>query len=681
MSNGRRAWLRAALALLAAAAVLLGGPALAGARLDAVSDAADRLAPEAAALVSGRTSPQAAVRAQVATAYGRILTPVCVDPLLGMLHDRSPVVREAVLFALGQFGWKAEYSGGRESEIADAVATRLGDRDPGVRLAAVSALGRVGLGRTPDLVGPLLADPSARVRAEALMALFRYRHVLRLRSPSGAYPDLPQAIVDAILPLAADPDPLVRRNAVYCFARFKDARGLALARRLSADHYVWTRFFAQLALAKIADPAAAPEIEAALGDRDFVVRRAAVQTAAAIGRGDLAGRLRGDRWAHVRSAVAVALGAAAGVPDETAAGWLSTLAADASREVRAAAVVALAQRLKDAAAADVLAALADPDEYVRAAAVQAAGSLGAAARAQVVEAAGRDGSVAVRCALLTLFATDPGPAALAALREGAASADADVRFAAVTALASRSEPEALDAAWQAYLASADPRFTFVRQAAVSVLKAFAGDDSAGGDSTAHLREMLADPRYVVAHAAFAVLAARGVPGVEPPSEVATLTFSPYRHLSVPRLPLVRLETSRGVIVIRCYRDAAPVHVANFVGMVRSGFFDGKTWQRVVPNFVVQGGSPSLLGGESRAYQLRAEINPLHFGRGAVGMSRDDLLNTGDSQLFITHVQAPHLDDNYTLFGQVVSGFGALDRLEAGDVILKETVAGRVTGRH
>jgi peptidylprolyl isomerase len=57
------------------------------------------------------------------------------------------------------------------------------------------------------------------------------------------------------------------------------------------------------------------------------------------------------------------------------------------------------------------------------------------------------------------------------------------------------------------------------------------------------------------------------------------------------------------------------------------------------------------------------------------MSRGDLLNTGDSQLFITHVQAPHLDDNYTLLGQVVSGFGALDRLEAGDVILKATVAG------
>ena len=143
MRSGTPAWLRAPLVLLLAAAVLLGGPALAAARLDPVSDAEDRLAPEAAALVAGRTSPQAAVRAQVATAFGRILTPVCVDPLLGMLHDRSPAVREAALFALGQFGWKPEYSGGRESAIADAVAVLLGDRVGGVRLAAVSALGRV----------------------------------------------------------------------------------------------------------------------------------------------------------------------------------------------------------------------------------------------------------------------------------------------------------------------------------------------------------------------------------------------------------------------------------------------------------------------------------------------------------------------------------------------------------
>jgi cyclophilin family peptidyl-prolyl cis-trans isomerase len=59
-------------------------------------------------------------------------------------------------------------------------------------------------------------------------------------------------------------------------------------------------------------------------------------------------------------------------------------------------------------------------------------------------------------------------------------------------------------------------------------------------------------------------------------------------------------------------------VANFVGLVREGFFDGKTWQRVAPNFVIQGGSPSPLGWESQKFMLRAEINGLRFERAATG---------------------------------------------------------------
>ena len=89
--------------------------------------------------------------------------------------------------------------------------------------------------------------------------------------------------------------------------------------------------------------------------------------------------------------------------------------------------------------------------------------------------------------------------------------------------------------------------------------------------------------------------------------------------------------------------------------------------------MIQGGLPSPRGAQAQKYMLRAEIDTIRFGRGAVGMSRGDLFNSGDSQLFITHVPDPHLDGMYTLFGQVVSGFGALDRMEAGDRILKAAV--------
>ncbi len=664
--GGRGPALLAFVATLVAVGLLC--PAVVPARIAPLTDAEDRLDPLASALVAGLQSTSAGVRARVATAYGRIQTPACVDPLLKLLGDKTPAVRTAALFALGQLAWKPAFTDGREAEIADAITPFLGDGDLSVRLAAIEAIGKIGLARTPDLVGALLEDGSARVRAETLLALFRYRFVLLQRDPDTAPPDLPQAIVDQLPALAADKDAQVRRNVIYGFARFRDVRGLSMAIELSADSYLWTRFFALIALTKIADPAAAAAIAARLSDRSAIVRRAAVQAAAASGRGALLAGSLADAVPHVRSAVATALGAAAGVSDEEAGAWLRRLAADRSGEVRCAAVKALGARLNDSAAGDVLAAMSDPDEYVRAAAVAAAASLAGDSRQTIVDLALADGSIAVRCALLALLAGDPSAEAFAVIEDDLHAHEVDVRNAAITALAARKEPQTLELGWRAYQENRDARFDFLRASAVNVVGAFDSDAS-----SAHLREMLADPAYPVAVAAYEILLARGFTDAAAPSETATLTFSPYRALPVPRFPLVRLRTTRGVITIKCYRDAAPIHVANFVGLVRRGFYDGKTWQRVVPNFVIQGGSPSPLGAQAQKYMLRAEINTLRFGRGAVGMSRGDQFNSGDSQLFITHVQDPHLDGMYTLFGQVVSGFGALDRMEAGDLILKASM--------
>jgi len=664
----RSPWAPATALVLALVAVGLLCPAIVPARIDPLADAEDRLDPAAPALVAGVHSTSAGVRARVATAYGRIQTPECVDPLLTLLGDKSLGVRTAAMFSLGQLAWRSGSTNGREAEIADALTPFLGDGDLSVRLAAIEALGKIGLERTPHLVGGLLEDRSARVRAETLMALFRYRFVLRQRDPDQAPPDLPQEIVDRLPALAADKDTMVRRNVVYGFARFKDVRGLALAVMLSADSYEWTRFFALIALTKIADPAAEAAVAARLTDRSAIVRRAAVQAAAAIGAGELVSERLADAAPHVRSAVATAVGSAADVSDEAAAAWLRRLAADSSGEVRGAAVKALGARLKDGAAGDVLAAMSDADEYVRAAAVEAAASLAGDSRRNIVGLALADSSIAVRCALLALLAGDPSAEAFAVIRDDLDADEVDVRCSAITALAARKEPQALALGWRAYQDNRDARFTFLREAAVGVVGAFDNDAS-----SAHLREMLADAAYPVAVAAYRILLGRGSTDVTAPSETLTLTFSPYRALPAPRFPLVTLRTTRGVIRIRCYRDAAPIHVANFVGLVRQGCFDGKTWQRVVPNFVIQGGSPSPLGWEAQTYMLRAEINTLRFARGAVGMSRGDLFNSGDSQLFITHVQDPHLDGMYTLFGQVVSGFDALDRTEAGDLILKASV--------
>src|SRR5262249_35084385 len=89
----------------------------------------------------------------------------------------------------------------------------------------------------------------------------------------------------------------------------------------------------------------------------------------------------------------------------------------------------------------------------------------------------------------------------------------------------------------------------------------------------------------------------------------------------------------------------------------------------VPNFVIQGGDPRGDGEGGPGYQIRCEVNPRPYIRGAVGMALSGK-DTGGSQFFITHSPQPHLDGGYTVFGQVISGMEVVDRITRGDVIRK-----------
>jgi cyclophilin family peptidyl-prolyl cis-trans isomerase len=104
--------------------------------------------------------------------------------------------------------------------------------------------------------------------------------------------------------------------------------------------------------------------------------------------------------------------------------------------------------------------------------------------------------------------------------------------------------------------------------------------------------------------------------------------------------------------------------------VNAGFYDGLPWHRVISNFVAQGGDPDGTGFGGAGYSLRAEINRRPFARGALGMPRSQGFDTGGGQLFFSHVPTPHLDGQYTVFGQIIRGADVIDRLERGDLILR-----------
>lgn len=138
-------------------------------------------------------------------------------------------------------------------------------------------------------------------------------------------------------------------------------------------------------------------------------------------------------------------------------------------------------------------------------------------------------------------------------------------------------------------------------------------------------------------------------------------------------PRARIRTNRGTIVLELLTDVAPGTVANFVQLAREDFFNNKTFHRVVPNFVIQGGCPRGDGYGSLDYTIRSELPYLHYDReGYVGMASAGN-HTEGTQFFITHSPTPHLDGNYTIFAKVEEGIEFVHQIQVGDLMEEVTV--------
>jgi cyclophilin family peptidyl-prolyl cis-trans isomerase/HEAT repeat protein len=137
-------------------------------------------------------------------------------------------------------------------------------------------------------------------------------------------------------------------------------------------------------------------------------------------------------------------------------------------------------------------------------------------------------------------------------------------------------------------------------------------------------------------------------------------------------PHVYFETDKGTIEIELDVLDAPLTSENFIMLVGKGFFEGMTFHRLVPDFVIQGGDPRGDSEGGPGYTIRDELNEEPYVRGAVGMALD-WRDTGGSQFFITYSPQPQLDARYTAFGRVVSGMDVIDRLTQWDVMRRVRV--------
>jgi len=140
-----------------------------------------------------------------------------------------------------------------------------------------------------------------------------------------------------------------------------------------------------------------------------------------------------------------------------------------------------------------------------------------------------------------------------------------------------------------------------------------------------------------------------------------------------------IETNRGPITLELWPDAAPEHVNAFIFLARKGFYDGLTFHRVEPGFVIQGGDPTGTGGGGPGYTLPGEFNadnPIPHRAGTLAMARTSDPNSAGSQFYVVLADSPNassLDGQYTNFGHVISGMDTLAKIQKGDVMTKVTI--------
>jgi cyclophilin family peptidyl-prolyl cis-trans isomerase/HEAT repeat protein len=661
------------------------------------------------ALLEALSSTDPHLRETATLALARLHDPAHSEHLIRALRDPEPAIRDWASLGLGALEEQAPASvtralvgalaseadpAGRGHLLEDlgrlateeaiaAFASALASNDPNERRGACRGLGAIGLrGRSvpADLAvraaHRMVDDPSASVRAACAYALTRL-------------PLAERDVGDALVRALADSDPHVRVMALRALARYPMASDSSeILERLTRDpeHAVAVAAFRALAQFAVDHRAASTyaaalerSLDALLASGDVgsgeplhtfltgldgaarLAREPSIQTTAQriwqrVGQVSPDRPTTRDRGlVHCAAARLIDLGL----------GWPSRVDECGLEQIE--------ETERRVLAAEVIARVDGQD----------------AQRGVYLERLLADSTSVVREAALAAMATIPTSEALSAvLRTLTRDEDVGVRIAGLEALrtihARRAERRT-----NAVLSSLTlPDDDWPSEAIETALRSLARELSASNHLEAlvtwltAVREIAPDAladqvRPLASHnnasvrmAARAALAAAGAETIEQEPEPLPNLVSVQQLASIPE-GRVRLETDRGSIELELFSDRAPTTVLRFVELVRAGFYDGLTFHRVVPAFVIQGGDPRGDGYGDPGWSQRCEDHRTPYERGVVGMAlagRD----TGGSQFFIALSSQPHLDGRYTAFGRVVSGMERVTQIQAGDRILHAT---------
>jgi len=155
----------------------------------------------------------------------------------------------------------------------------------------------------------------------------------------------------------------------------------------------------------------------------------------------------------------------------------------------------------------------------------------------------------------------------------------------------------------------------------------------------------------------------------------TYSAPPPMTIDTSKQYIATIETEKGDLVLELFASDVPITVNSFVFLAREGFYDGSTFYRVIPGFMAQGGDPTGTGTGSPGYFFADEFTEHTHVAGALSMANTGP-NTNSCHFFITYTPQHHLDGKHSVFGQLIEGMDVLEKIEAGDTIIRITIEER-----
>jgi cyclophilin family peptidyl-prolyl cis-trans isomerase/HEAT repeat protein len=593
------------------------------------------------------------VRARAALSVGRIGGPKSGALLIDRIADPSIDVARTAAFAIGLTGL---------DQYARVLAENAGDFPAAVTACAVKSAGRLADTTMTDVTG-MIADylnhPAPEVRAAACLALF-YANA--------------RTEAETLVPfLDTETDPAVRYAALFTLSRMGIDAGTPIYETAQADTDPQIRMLAVRGLSRSSSPDAVRLLAISLNDSDTRVAAQAIAGLQVLG--DTAGaeyvaaklRTQTDEKLIVASLGALrALQSDLG--EEAAERHLYTAFSD---NIVIASLGYLAEIRGDRMVIVVDSLMADnPPAKIRAACADAYGETHSASVVGRLAMLFKDEDPLVRASAFGYLIELDSTQADLYIRTALADPDMMPVVLALDQIGTRKLTGYLPEI-QTMMASRDQLDVDIRRSLIDVIEQFI--DTLGTDTTMAdlLIQGLFDTEYVVRRRAADVYEehfGRDRSGMVVPADTRVSerrlrsTMTDYEQN-----PVAIITTNRGEIEMELLFDIAPLTVLNFIDLAEEGFYDGLSFHRVVPNFVVQGGCPRGDGWGGPADMIRCEYSDRPYERGTVGVATSGR-DAGGSQFFFCHSPQPHLEARYTIFADVLYGMDIIDQMVVGDLI-------------